>query len=152
MVHRLARMDDVIIRRVDSRGRLTGFDRFVGLFTSKAYAEEAQHIPILRAKLKQVIEAEGAIPGSHDYKELISLFNSFPKEELFRASVEELRAQLAAIIDSQASEDIRVNLQFDANRGMAIVLLVMPRERVFSEARGRIQDGVAGRLWGDWIY
>ncbi|MGH7913320.1 MAG: hypothetical protein ACREPW_01545, partial [Candidatus Binataceae bacterium] len=78
-VHRRGLMDDVTIRRTDADGRVTAFDRFVGLFTSKAYSEEAQHIPVLRAKLRDVLEAEHAAPGSHNYKELVTSFNSFPK-------------------------------------------------------------------------
>ena len=78
-----------MIRRTGADGRVAAFDRFIGLFTSKAYAEEAEHIPILRAKLSEVLAAEGATAGSHDYKEIVAAFNSFPKEELFRASVDE---------------------------------------------------------------
>ena len=55
-VHRRRPMDSVSIRRVDGFGRVVAFDSFVGLFTSKAYAEEAQHIPVLRAKLREVLE------------------------------------------------------------------------------------------------
>ena len=84
-------MDSIMIRREAASGKLAGFDRFVGLFTSKAFAEEAEHIPILRAKLNDVAEAESATAGSHDYKEIVAAFNSFPKEELFRASIEEIR-------------------------------------------------------------
>ena len=71
-VHRRGLMDDVTIRRSGADGRVIAFDRFVGLFTSKAYSEEAQHIPVLNAKLREVIEAEHAAPGSHNYKELVT--------------------------------------------------------------------------------
>ena len=54
-VHRRRPMDSVSIRRTDASGRVVAFDNFVGLFTSKAYAEEAQHIPVLRAKLREVL-------------------------------------------------------------------------------------------------
>ncbi len=83
-----------MIRRTTPSGKVSGFDRLVGLFTSKAFAEEAEHIPILRAKLNEVLKAEGAAAGSHDYKEIVTAFNSFPKEELFRASIDELRKQI----------------------------------------------------------
>ncbi len=59
-VHRRAPMDDVTLRRCAADGENMVFDRFVGLFTSRAYAEEAQHDPVLRAKLAEVIEAEHA--------------------------------------------------------------------------------------------
>ena len=76
-------MDSVSIRRVDDFGRVVAFESFIGLFTSKAYAEEAQHIPVLRAKLNEVLAHRGRSAGSHDYKEIVSAFNSFPKDELF---------------------------------------------------------------------
>ncbi len=78
-VHRRAALDDVTIRRTGASGETTGFDRFIGLFTSRAYAEEAQHVPVLRAKLEELLEGERVEPGTHDYKELIAVFNSFPK-------------------------------------------------------------------------
>ena len=84
-VHRRAPMDDITFRRTDSNGEPVAFDRFIGLFTSKAYSEEAQHIPVLRSKLEELLQAEGLQPAMHDYKATIAVFNSFPKEELFRA-------------------------------------------------------------------
>ena len=54
-VHRRALMDDITLRRIDAKGQPIGFDRFIGLFTSKAYSEEAEHIPVLRAKLREEI-------------------------------------------------------------------------------------------------
>src|SRR5208282_784690 len=71
-VHRLDPMDDLLIRRTDIEGRAVGFDRFMGLFSAKAAIEEAEHIPILRDKLRQLLEQERLLPGSHDYKELIA--------------------------------------------------------------------------------
>ncbi len=57
-VHRRRAMDSIMIRREAPTGKVSGFDRFVGMFTSKAFAEEAEHIPILRAKLNEVLKAE----------------------------------------------------------------------------------------------
>ena len=127
-VHRRRPMDSVSIRRADAFGRVVAFDNFVGLFTSKAYAEEAQHIPVLRAKLREVLESEGAVPGSHDYKEIVSAFNSFPKDELFRAPVAELRAQLRLILDVKSEAAVRLFVAPDLRHGNVIALVVMPRE------------------------
>ena len=126
-VHRRRPMDIVSIRRADALGQIVAFDNFVGLFTSKAYAEEAQHIPVLRAKLREVLESEGAVPGSHDYKEIISAFNSFPKDELFRAPVTELRAQLRLILDVKSEAAVRLFVAPDLRHGNVIALVVMPR-------------------------
>ena len=91
-VHRRARMDYIGVRRVAPDGRIVGESRMVGLFTSKAYMDPASHTPLLHRKLKQLLEAEDLFEGSHDYKAVVSIFESFPKDELFAASAEELRA------------------------------------------------------------
>ncbi|HXN12745.1 MAG TPA: hypothetical protein VN865_06570, partial [Candidatus Acidoferrales bacterium] len=123
-VHRRRPMDIVSIRRADALGQIVAFDNFVGLFTSKAYAEEAQHIPVLRAKLREVLESEGAVPGSHDYKEIVSAFNSFPKDELFRAPVAELRAQLRLILDVKSEAAVRLFIAPDLRHGNVVALVV----------------------------
>ena len=145
-------MDSVSIRRVDGFGRVVAFDNFVGLFTSKAYAEEAQHIPVLRAKLREVLESEGAAPGSHDYKEIVSAFNSFPKDELFRAPVAELRAQLRLILDVKSEAAVRLFIAPDLRHGNVIALVVMPREAGSADLSRRIQDTLAAALHGTLVY
>jgi glutamate dehydrogenase len=151
-VHRRAPLDDITLRRCAPNGEATGFDRFVGLFTSRAYAEEAQHIPVLRAKLAEVLEAEHAQPGSHDYKEFVAVFNSFPKEELFRARVAELRAQMRLVLDLKNAGDVRLSLQSDLVRGNVIALVIMPREHFSAEVRINIQHALARHLGGKLIY
>ena len=143
-------------QRLDSpRGRFRPRRRirnFVGLFTSKAYAEEAQHIPVLRAKLREVLAHEGAVPGSHDYKEIVSAFNSFPKDELFRAPVAELRAQLLLILDVKSEAAVRLFIAPDLRHGNVIALVVMPREAGSAELSRRIQDTLAAALHGTLVY
>jgi glutamate dehydrogenase len=151
-VHRLEPMDDILIRRTDSRRRVVGFDRFTGLFSTKAAAEEAEHIPILRDKLRQLLEQEAPIPGSHDYKELVAAFNSLPKEELFRASMEELRQELGAIINSFGDSDVKVSLLPDPTRKMVVVMVLLPRDHFSSDVRTQIQEALARRLNGTLIY
>ncbi|MGH7932559.1 MAG: NAD-glutamate dehydrogenase domain-containing protein, partial [Candidatus Binataceae bacterium] len=151
-VHRRVPMDDFTIRRANDSGEIVAFDRFIGLLTSKAYAEEAQHIPVLRAKLAEVLEVESAQPGSHDYKELVAIFNSFPKEELFRARVPELRAQLRLILDVKNESDVRLNIQPDAVRENVIALVIMPREHFSAAVRLKIQELLATRLGGRLVY
>ena len=151
-VHRRRPMDSVSIRRTDASGQVVAFDNFIGLFTSKAHAEEAQHIPVLRAKLREVLEYEGAAPGSHDYKEIVSAFNSFPKDELFRAPVAELRAQLRLILDVKSSAAVRLFVAPDLRHGNVIALVVMPREAGSAELGRRIQDTLAAALHGTLVY
>jgi glutamate dehydrogenase len=151
-VHRRAAMDDITFRRVDQNGQVIGFDRFIGLFTSKAYAEEAQHIPVLRSKLNELLQAEGLQPEMHDYKATVAAFNGFPKEELFRARLAELRAQIRLVLDLQNEDEVRLSLQSDSVLGNVIALVIMPRQQFSAAVRMRIQDALCERLGGTLIY
>ncbi len=151
-VHRRRAMDSIVIRRETPNGKVVGFDRFVGLFTSKAFAEEAEHIPILRAKLNEVIKAESATVGSHDYKEIVAAFNTFPKEELFRASIDELRNQIRLLIDNKADASVRLSVIPDPSRQQVVALVLMPREAFSAEVRIRIQNALQSGLKGKLLY
>ena len=97
-VHRRARMDYVGVRKIAPDGRITGEARMLGLFTTKAYAEPASQTPLLNRKLRQILRHEDLIEGSHDYKAAVSLFDSFPKDELFSARTDDLRRAVVALL------------------------------------------------------
>jgi glutamate dehydrogenase len=138
-VHRHVRMDYVGIKVYDEEGRTAGERRFIGLFTSRAYAEDAERIPILRRKLSAIIESSGWVPGSHDYKEAVTIFNSMPKEELFLASAEDIGRQIETILTRYDTQQVKVTLRRDNfGRGVSI-MVVLPRERYSGRARRALQ-------------
>jgi len=147
-VHRSAPMDYVGVKRLDAGGRVVGEHRFLGLFTSRAYAEESAEVPILRRRLQRILQAERAVPGSHDHREIVAIFNSMPKAELFAVPVEALRADIRTIIASQRTSDVHVTFRRDAlERGVA-VMVILPRDKFSAALRARIQDALAARFDG----
>src|SRR5690606_41944605 len=82
--------------------------RLLGLFTSKAYMESVTHIPVLRRKLADVTAAEDLIAGSHDYKAVVSLIESFPKDELFGLPTEDLRRVVMGLLSLQDRARVRL--------------------------------------------
>jgi glutamate dehydrogenase len=147
-VHRGVRMDYIGIKKLDAEGRTIGERRFVGLFTSRAYAEDAEGIPILRQKLTAILEAAGWMPGSHDYKQAITIFNSMPKEELFLASAEDIGKQIDAILTRYDTQAVRVTLRQDASGRGVSIMAVIPRERYSGRARRALQAELLRRYEG----
>jgi glutamate dehydrogenase len=141
-VHRRARMDYVGVKRLGDDGSVAGEWRFLGLFTTQAYAQPPGDIPILRHKLRTILAESGARPGSHDYKEIISTLQEMPKEELFQATAGQLRGEVDAVLAHLFSGDVRVVLRPDPVRGEAAAMVILPRGR-FS---GAILRGVAELL------
>jgi glutamate dehydrogenase len=147
-VHRRARMDYVGVKTLDAQGRIRGERRLLGLFTSQAYAAGADEIPILRGKLQRVLDASGALPGGHDYKEMVSIVNSMPKEELFEASEAQLSDEVTAALASLFSEELRVVVRSDGARGEAAVMVILPRGRFSAEAKRVVGERLAERVGG----
>ena len=65
--------------------------RVVGVFTAKANAEPAAVTPVLRFKLRRILELEDVVERSQDEAALVSLFQVLPKDQLFEADVASLR-------------------------------------------------------------
>jgi glutamate dehydrogenase len=147
-VHRRARMDYVGVKKLDDAGRVVGERRFLGLFTSKAYAEDAEEIPILRRKLHRILDRSHAPFGSHDYKEIITIFNSMPKEELFQTSADELEQDVRAILAHLFAAGVRVLLRPDPLGRGASVNVILPQGKYSGDVRQRIEAAITHRLQG----
>jgi glutamate dehydrogenase len=150
-VHRRARMDYVGVRMVGPDGQITGEARLIGLFTSKAYMEPAAETPLLHHKLEQIIAAEDLIPGSHDYKEVVELFESFPRDELFQATSEELRRLVVGLLQPEKHGDIKVLVRKDLYGRQVSIVVALPREKFSAPLRKRLQDMFLIRFKGTSI-
>lgn len=128
-VHRHERMDYVGVRRVTPDGELAGESRLLGLFTSKAYTEPASETPVLHRKLRRVLEAEDLIEGSHDYKAAIALFDTFPKDELFAAPVDDLRRAVVALLALEGTDRVRLLGRRARDGRSSSFILALPRDR-----------------------
>ena len=127
-VHRPVRMDYVGVRRISPDGEIVGEARMLGLFTTKAYSEPASQTPLLHRKLRQILRSEDLIEGSHDYKASVSLFDSFPKDELFAASTDDLRGAVVALLALQG-EQVRLLGRRDPDTRSASLIVALPRSR-----------------------
>ena len=111
-----------------------------------AYSDSAR-------EAERAAEGEEATAGSHDFKEIVTAFNSFPKEELFRASIEEIRKQLDLLLESAKTILIvRLSVLSDPNREQVIAMVLMPREAFSAEVRVKIQNAIESRLRGKLLY
>ena len=147
-VHRRARMDYIGVRIVNPQGEILGEARLIGLFTSKAYMEPATKTPLLHHKLEQILEVEDLIPGSHEYKEVVELFESFPKDELFQASTQELRRLVVGLLQLEKHGGIRVLVRKDLYGRSVSVVVALPRDRFNAALRKRLQQFFLERFQG----
>ena len=145
-VHRLARMDYIGVKKLSPEGDVVGEHRFVGLFTSRAYGEDADRIPILRHKLQVILDRAGVQEGSHDYKEYNTIFSSMPKEELFLSSPEQIRANIQVVLTSYHTDDVRVTVREDPVRRGISVMVILPKDRFSGDVRRAIEEALIDHL------
>ena len=138
-VHRSGYLDYVGIKQFDARGHLIGERRFLGLWTSAAYNANPREIPLLRQKIAQVAEHFALAPDSHDGKALQHVLESFPRDELFQASVSELIRIVTGIFGLQERPRVRVLLRRDLFHRFYSCLVFVPREKYNTQVRQRIE-------------
>ena len=90
-VHRPAYLDYVGVKTFDADGQVIGERRFLGLFTSSAYTRERRCASrCCGARSREVLERSGFAADSHSGKDLLEILETYPRDELFQISVEEL--------------------------------------------------------------
>jgi glutamate dehydrogenase len=145
-VHRPGFLDFISVKHLDAAGRLIGERRFLGLWTSAAYNSNPRDIPVVRHKVLQVIEHFSFAPDSHDGKALQHILETFPRDELFQASVADLIRTVAGIFGMQERPRVRLLLRRDPFRRFYSCLIFVPRERYNTLVRERIEQVIRAAL------
>ena len=149
-VHRRTAADYVGVRRYNEQGEVTGEVRFVGLFTSEAFTEPTRNIPVLRRKAEWVMKQAGFTAGGHSAKTLRKIIESYPREELWQMSREELLAITRGILHLLDRPRARVFLRRDRFNRFATALAYIPKDRFNSEVRERVGELIA-RAYGGQV-
>jgi glutamate dehydrogenase len=148
-VHRRAHMDYVGVKLYRD-GQVSGELRIIGLFTSMALATPHSEVPLIRRKVSEVVRRWGYPPGSHSAKALLAALDSYPRDELFQISEDQLFAFAKEIATLADRPRVRVLPRIDRFDNFVSVLVFVPRDRYTSEARARIgsylADAYAGRV------
>ena len=114
------------VKTFDAQGRFNGERRFVGLFTSSAYSLPTREVPLLRTKCAAVMARAGLAPASHDGKALAHILDSFPRDELFQFSEDDLTFIVQP--DGSARKVENSWLHYDATALPPGSAIVVPRD------------------------
>ncbi|WP_343039188.1 NAD-glutamate dehydrogenase [Propylenella binzhouense] len=149
-VHRRDYMDYVGVKLFEDRERVVGELRIVGLFTSSAFTQSVERIPILRRKTENILQHAGFDPVSHSGKALLNILESYPRTELFQADTETLYRSAMTVLELHERPRIRVIERRDRFERFVSVLVYVPRDRYSSDIRTRVGAAVA-ELYGGHI-
>src|SRR5215510_2486358 len=142
-VHRPVHMDTISVKKFDSAGNAVGEQLFVGLLTSGAYSQNSREIPLLRQKVANCLARAGFAPASHDGKALAHILETYPRDELFQISENELYDTAIGILNLQERQRIALFVRRDPFERFVSCLVYVPRDRYSTDLRLRIQDILA---------
>jgi glutamate dehydrogenase len=139
-VHRAAYPDYVIVKRFDEKGNVCGEGRFAGLYTSPVYYRTPTLIPIIKDKIQYVIDKSCWDANSHDGKMLRQVLETFPRDELFQATAEELYEVTVKVAQINERYRVRLFMRRGPYGRFISCIIYVPRDLFSTAVRLKIQD------------
>jgi len=142
-VHRPVYMDAIGIKHLDASGKVIGQRVYFGLFTAGAYRRSVRDIPLLRRKVLTAFDSAGLSSGSHDGKTLLNILETFPRDELFQSSDQQLLETSLGILRLQDRQRVALFIRKDDFERFMSCLIYLPKDRYTTDLRLKIQNALA---------
>ena len=149
-MHRPAYLDYIGVKKFEN-GEVVGERRFLGLYSSAAYTESLTRIPLLRDRAEEVLRRIGFSPNSHDGKALMDTLETYPRDELFHTTVDELAPMAEQAMHARERRQLRLFIRRDTYGRYVSVLVYLPRDRYNTTVREKFSQILKDRLGGDTV-
>ncbi len=147
-IHRPAYLDYLGFRMFDADGNVVGERRFIGLFSSSAYSESVNRVPVIRQKAAAVLAYSGYDKHSHGGKAIMDVLDTYPRDELFQTPRSELAPVVEKIAHLKERRQVRMFVRRDPYGRYLSCLIYLPRDRYTTAVRNRMQDILMRKLGG----
>jgi glutamate dehydrogenase len=137
-IHHPDYMDVVSVKHFNEDGSVEGVRRFIGLFSTVAYTNRPNTIPLIRRKAEYVMKRSRLPEKSHSGKHLQEILHSLPRDELFQSSEEELFQVSMGIRALRDRYQLRLFMRRDRYGRFYSCMIYLPRDRYSRELRERI--------------
>ncbi|HEX4910611.1 MAG TPA: NAD-glutamate dehydrogenase, partial [Permianibacter sp.] len=145
-VHRPGQIDYIGFKRYNDKGDVIGEHRIFGLYASTVYNRSPRNIPVMRKKITEVVERSGLVPHSHDYKALRDIIETFPRDELFQMSTDELMSIGMGVLYIKERPVVRLFVRRDPYGRFFSCFVYVPRELHNTKLRLKMQAILAKHL------
>ncbi|MEU7871780.1 NAD-glutamate dehydrogenase [Dactylosporangium sp. NPDC049140] len=147
-VHRSAYLDYIGFKQFGVNGEVVGEKRFLGLFSSAAYRTSVRDLPVVKRKVAEVVERSGLSPRSHSGRDLLETLETYPRDELFQITTDELYRAVMGVLRLAGRRQPRLFLRRDGYGRFISCLVYLPRDRFTTANRLRIQQILLAELNG----
>jgi glutamate dehydrogenase len=136
-LHHLDPIDYIVLREWDAGGSLSGASLLLGRFSRGTFVQRADRIPILKEKIRTILQESGVVENSHVFRELIATFNRMPMRELFYAPPSALKLIIEPIAFMLGDEEIIVRTR--RGSGYMVLEIAFSRLRYSYDAEKNIR-------------
>ncbi|HZY00302.1 MAG TPA: NAD-glutamate dehydrogenase [Dermatophilaceae bacterium] len=150
-VHRSSHLDYVGIKVFDATGEVIGEKRFLGLFTARAYNESVLRVPIIDTKVHKVLATSGFTADSHSGKDLLEILETYPRDELFQTSAEDLYDIATTVLHLQERRKSQLFLRADEYGRFVSCLIYIPRDRYTTAVRLKMESILRSAFHGSSV-
>ena len=147
-VYRPNYLDYIGVKKFNDSGEVVGEYRLLGLYSHAAYTESVARIPVLRRKLSEVLDRAGLSPTGHDGTDMAEILETYPREELFQISVDELLPIALGVLRLRERKQTRLFLRRDVYGRYMSCLVYLPRDRYTTNVRLRATEILRAALKG----
>ena len=147
-IHRDVKIDYVCVKHYDPKLGLIGIHVFIGLFTSILYYQSSKLIPLIRLKVDYVLKSGGFAKDSYDGKEISSIIENLPRDELFRIKRSELASiihEVSALLETPA---LRLFARENECKTSLTLMLFLPDVRFSSELSEKLEQKFISSIGG----
>jgi glutamate dehydrogenase len=145
-VHRSAYSDYIVIRRFDANGNIIGGYRFMGLYKHNVYLNSATDIPLIRQKIQTILDCSNIPSDTYNYAELLHILGTFPRDELFQASVDHLLKVGLNVLYIQERRKVKLFLRESMDNKFLSAIFYAPRDRLNSHLTEQVYDLLSQHL------
>ncbi|GAA1627605.1 NAD-glutamate dehydrogenase [Kribbella alba] len=150
-VHRSSYLDYVGIKQFDENGEPVAERRFIGLLSSTAYTESVMQVPVLKRKALELFKLTGFDPSSHSGKGLLDVLETFPRDELLQAPVEDLLPIVQTVLHLQERRAVKLFIRRDVYNRYLSCLVYLPRDRYTTAVRLKMQQILKDAIGADSV-
>ena len=108
-------------------------------------------VPLVAEKVHAVLERSGVAPDSHTGKDLLGVLESYPRDELIQASVEQLFETAMSVTQLQERRRTKLFIREDDFGRFVSCLVYIPRDRYNTNVRLRMADILKETFGGESV-
>lgn len=152
LVHRRTNLDYICVVKTGKKNKPVKARVFFGLFATRLDYQSVNQIPMIRNKVDVVVKKAGFHERSFNQKELFSIIETLPRDELFQLSEDELFLMTMMIISSLNNPRVLFFARENRCKLFVNLLVFFPKSRVTSDIVERVQSVISQNIKGRFIH